>query len=527
MEQQEKHQKELQEREKQYDNLLTEALEKVKGKYMEKLKQELEDTNNTFRTQQEAQQAQIEELNKQLEAYKRRPVPVPRERSSINASKTIYPGDKLKTLKKDIFEFVPGTVNLQRGGAVDNTSIDWSEPVIKPKHVTFATSTPMKPTAEDTKDEILALPLDSVAASSAILRQPSSTVDQSTINVLSELRKIKEPRLQKLKGGTTSSAQLFFSGWLKEVRNTIQDRDLSDTEGIQLIREFTESKARQEVDFYMDTNPNQTVGGLVEHLSMAFSSGEDEASIKSEFYSRKQMARESEEDFAEALQLLACKILIVNNKFQSEVNTALVNQFASGLQDDIIRPLARDLVRRQQDIPFIKFRAEVANLSGSRQKKSTVKVASNRVEEEEEDQRPTKRAKTEDIQLSQQIKALMETNKNLASQIEHFTTVTTHQVQGATAQAVGFQQKSYQQKGGGRDQSHVDPTGKPKDGNTYLGKYQEPIPTKGLDGNLNVAENCNYCKNPGHLLENCKKLNDRVKKGLAKPVHQTQKTSGK
>ena len=522
MEQQEKHQKELQEREKQYDNLLTEALEKVKGKYVEKL----EDTNNTFRIQQEAQQVQIEELNKQLEAYKRRPVPVPRERSSINASKNINPGDKLRTLKKDIFEFVPGTVNLQRGGAVDNTSIDWSEPVIKPKHVTFATSTPMKPTAEDTKEEILALPLDSVVASSAIPRQPSSTVDHSTINVLSELRKIKEPRLQKLKGGTTSSAQLFFSGWLKEVKNTIQDRDLSDTEGIQLIREFTESKARQEVDFYMDTNPNQTVEGLVEHLSMAFSSGEDEASIKSEFYSRKQLARESEEDFAEALQLLARKILIVNKKFQSEVNTALVNQFASGLRDDIIRPLARDLVRRQQDISFIKFRAEVANLSGSRQKKGTVKVASNRVEEEE-DQRPTKRAKTEDIQLSQQIKALMETNKNLASQIEHFTTVTTHQVQGATTQAVGFQQKSYQQKGGGRGQPHVDPTGKSKDGNTYLGKYQEPIPTKGLDGNLNVAENCNYCKNPGHLLENCKKLDDRVKRGLAKPVHQTQKTSGK
>ena len=54
---------------------------------------------------------------------------------------------------------------------------------------------------------------------------------------------MREPKIQKLKGGNTSSAQLFITGWIKEVRAVIHDRNLTDEEGVQLIREFTESKA--------------------------------------------------------------------------------------------------------------------------------------------------------------------------------------------------------------------------------------------------------------------------------------------
>ena len=69
---------------------------------------------------------------------------------------------------------------------------------------------------------------------------------------------MREPKIQKLKGGNTSSAQLFITGWIKEVRVVIRDHTLTDQEGVQLIREFTESKARQQVDFYLDMNPNPT-----------------------------------------------------------------------------------------------------------------------------------------------------------------------------------------------------------------------------------------------------------------------------
>ena len=138
---------------------------------------------------------------------------------------------------------------------------------------------------------------------------------------------MREPKIQKLKGGNTSSAQLFITGWIKEV---IRDHTLTDQEGVQLIREFTESKVRQQVDFYLDMTPNPTTEGVLDHLISAFSSGEDESSIKSEFYSRKQLAHESEDDYTEILQILARKIMIVNPAFQAECNSALIHQFANG-----------------------------------------------------------------------------------------------------------------------------------------------------------------------------------------------------
>ena len=151
---------------------------------------------------------------------------------------------------------------------------------------------------------------------------------------------MREPKIQKLKGGNTSSAQLFITGWIKEVHAVIRDRTLTDEEGVQLICKFTESKARQ-VDFYLNMNPNPTIEGVLDHLVSAFSSGEDESSIKSEFYSCKQLARESEDDYAEILQILTQKIMIANPAFQAECNSALIHQFANGLHDEIIRPLAK------------------------------------------------------------------------------------------------------------------------------------------------------------------------------------------
>ena len=130
-------------------------------------------------------------------------------------------------------------------------------------------------------------------------------INQPSLTWQAEFKKMREPKIQKLKGGNTSSAQLFITGWIKEVRAVIRDHTLSDQEGVQLIREFTESKARQQVDFYLDMTPNPTTEGVLDHLISAFSSGEDESSIKSEFYSHKQLARESEDDYAEILQILA------------------------------------------------------------------------------------------------------------------------------------------------------------------------------------------------------------------------------
>ena len=93
-------------------------------------------------------------------------------------------GEQLGQLKHEIYNFLPGTVKIDRGGTVTNTTINWDNTTLRPKHVTFATSTP-KVTNEDMVG--LAAPL---AAETTRVSQPVPTVslgDQSTlINLASE-----------------------------------------------------------------------------------------------------------------------------------------------------------------------------------------------------------------------------------------------------------------------------------------------------------------------------------------------------
>ena len=93
---------------------------------------------------------------------------------------------------------------------------------------------------------------------------------------------------------------------------------------------------------------------------------------------------------------------------------------------------------------------------------------------------------------------------------------------------VGYQQPNRFPKR--RQQTSTDtsnPTVKQKEGTPYLGKVLPPKPTAGKNGQLNVTETCNYCKNPGHLIDNCGKLQDWIDQGKARPVHPSQKQSGK
>ena len=516
----------MESQEKQYDTLLNTALDKVKLKYESKMKDFTELQSHKIKSQQDQFRAQLDALNQELEVWKNKASVLS---NTSNLPSTTVPSDvKLRALRQDVFNYVPGTVNTNRGGAVDNTTINWDEPVARPKKVTFVTSTPLRFDSDIVthKDmDGLAAPLTAEQNS----QNPSTTLNNNTtlVNLASEFRKMREPKLQKLKGGNTSSTHLFLTGWVKEVRATIKDHELSESEGVQLIREFTESKARQQVDFFMDLNPEPTIEGVLDHLTSAFSTGEDESAIKSEFYSRKQLSRESEDDYAEVLQLLARKILIINPGFQTECNSALVYQFANGIRDDIIRPLAKDLVSRKPDIQFVKFRAEVANLSGSRQKRTITKVSSNTIDEDSEEGQPSKKGRSEVSNIDSQIRALVEQNKTLTSKVDSLVQFQASHLDVVT-KAVGYQQPNRYPKP--RNQASAEtnnPPVKQKEGTPYLGKVLPPKPTASKNGQLNVTETCNYCKNPGHLIDNCGKLQDRIDQGKARPVHQSQKQSGK
>ena len=101
---------------------------------------------------------------------------------------------------------------------------------------------------------------------------------------------------------------------------------MSNAELLQLVKDYTEGKARQQVEFYIVSTPDPTFEGLINNIRTSFQSGEDEAMVKGEFYSRKQFSKESVDDFEDVLQLLACKVLNVDPSFQTFMNKSLCQQ---------------------------------------------------------------------------------------------------------------------------------------------------------------------------------------------------------
>ena len=214
-----------------------------------------------------------------------------------------------------------------------------------------------------------------------------------------EFKKMREPKLTKLKGGITSGASLLFISWVKDVSAVILRRSMSNTELLQLVKDYTEGKARQQVEFYIVSTPDPTFEGLIDNLITSFQSGEDEAMVKGEFYSHKQFSKESVDDFADVLKLLARKVLSVNPSFQMFMNKSLCQQLANGLKDPGHGISARSILNQQPDIQFASFRSDLANILGCHVRMAGAKGAicnATMVPESPETPVPMKRRKTEE-----------------------------------------------------------------------------------------------------------------------------------
>ena len=177
---------------------------------------------------------------------------------------------------------------------------------------------------------------------------------------------MRKPKLTKLKGGITSGASLFFNSWVKDVKAVILERSMSNAELLQLVKDYTEGKARQQVEFYIVSTPSPSFEGLIDNLRTSFRSQEDEATVKGEFYSHKQYSKESVDNFADVLQLLARKVLNVDLSFQMFINKSLCQQLANGLKDPGHGISARSILNQQLDIQFASFRSDLANILGCR-----------------------------------------------------------------------------------------------------------------------------------------------------------------
>ena len=195
----------------------------------------------------------------------------------------VPPVDRLQELQREAFDILPGTVNAKRGAAVAYASgISQDIPVVgrtqfenelaeeatwnmqhHPCHVHFAsnpqgrfTSTPVRHPEEDRTR----------ARSSPEMYPPGYGIKVA----VQEFRKLREPKINKLKGGYSATANLIFQSWLKDINAHVEDRNLTEREAIQLVKDFTADRARDEVEFYMGmiADDQQSFDGLVNHLKM-------------------------------------------------------------------------------------------------------------------------------------------------------------------------------------------------------------------------------------------------------------------
>ena len=149
------------------------------------------------------------------------------------------------------------------------------------------------------------------------------------------------------------------------------------------------------------------------------------------------------------------------------------------------------------------------------------------VQEEEETDRPNKTTKQDRQSLDTQIKTLLEQNRSLSQKVDSLATLQNSNLTEVVSQAVNYTANHFGGQSKPQNQPQNSQADKSQESKPYMGKELPPKPTKGKDGSLNIAETCNYYKNPGHLLDNCSKLQDRIDWGLTKPLWGPQKQSGK
>ena len=85
-------------------------------------------------------------------------------------------------------------------------------------------------------------------------RQEKSTVAHNLQLAAEEFKKIREPKISKLKGGYSINVMLVFNSWLKDTEMCVQECRLSNLEAVQLIKFYTSDNARGAVEFYLDTS---------------------------------------------------------------------------------------------------------------------------------------------------------------------------------------------------------------------------------------------------------------------------------
>ena len=159
---------------------------------------------------------------------------------------------QLDVMQEEVFNLLSGTVNTMQGTVVSHNTTITNTHVVnqisfedmlaeeahltsghQPKHVKFvdmteggfASSTPLRH-----QEEVALLPR----------HVAQDHPEEISFHVAAhKFRKMWEPKISKLKGGYSSSVGLVFQSWLKDICVHVEDRQLTQREAIELVKDFT------------------------------------------------------------------------------------------------------------------------------------------------------------------------------------------------------------------------------------------------------------------------------------------------
>ena len=280
---------------------------------------------------------------------------------------------------------------------------------------------------------------------------------------------------------------------MQDIECAIKDQNLNNDETLQLVKEFSEGCARDNINFYLEVTDKPSVDGLFENLRQVFLSGEDGQQMLAEFYSHIQNPKESVKEFEESLLQIARKIMTAKPEFKVDIDNTLKACFTDGLRDHYHQAMAREMIRSRPNLSYVAYKSEVLKTLGPNVKPRS--ITTSKLETSDTKFPPKKRKR--ESKLDQKINAAVEENRKLSECLSTFdpktiTDTVINAVQGnyPSSKPAGFASKQF----------------KPSQ---FYGKPHEPQLVFGTDGSLKPETDCNYWKDLGHLKYNCPKLKEK------------------
>ena len=186
-------------------------------------------------------------------------------KSDYKTSDHIGVGAQLKHLQEEVTNYLPPTINKKWGATIttDDTFGDLTlDRYRDAKHVHFA-STPIR-------QEISNINLTTPPRAPKEETIAESVLHNTMQTLASEFKQTCEPKIQKFRVGTSSGALLMFKSWMQDIECAIKDRNLNNDKALQLIKEFSEGCALDNINFYLEVTDKPSVDGLFENLWQVF-----------------------------------------------------------------------------------------------------------------------------------------------------------------------------------------------------------------------------------------------------------------